>query len=252
MSPHEKARVTSAAGGFTLIEVLVAIGIIAIVLALLLPMLGRVREAGNRTQCLSNLRQLAIAFVMYEQENKFKFPVAAGGGPSSFQPEDWIWWYQPERNVADSPIVKYLGRFNEHLFICPSDDSSAHLRVFGRPYPYSYVMNRNFDGSEFPDLKVTNVHNSSEKIILAEEDVSTINDGHWYPGQVVNGTWDVTTIAVELLSIRHEPRKMEPDGITAGNPIPNRQLRGNVGFVDGHAEYVPRAYVHTREHVWPN
>src|SRR5205823_12613548 len=61
-------------GGFTLVELLVVIGIIAVRVSILLPSLNRAREAANQTKCLSNLRQLGLAFVMYLNENKGAFP----------------------------------------------------------------------------------------------------------------------------------------------------------------------------------
>src|SRR5829696_7403637 len=63
--------------GFTLVELLVVIGIIAILIALLLPTLAKAREQANRTACLSNLRQLSVAAVRYAHENRGMFPIEA-------------------------------------------------------------------------------------------------------------------------------------------------------------------------------
>ncbi|MHC4070937.1 MAG: type II secretion system protein [Planctomycetota bacterium] len=56
--------------GFTLIELLVVIAIIAILLAILMPALNRVREQGKRAVCLSNLKQLSLAWILYADDNE--------------------------------------------------------------------------------------------------------------------------------------------------------------------------------------
>jgi prepilin-type N-terminal cleavage/methylation domain-containing protein len=64
---------------FTLVELLVVIGIIAVLIGILLPTLGRAREAAKRTECLSNQRSIYAMIKMYEQAYKGASPLGYGG-----------------------------------------------------------------------------------------------------------------------------------------------------------------------------
>ena len=73
-------KLTSKKAGFTLVELLVVIGIIALLISILLPSLNKARETANRVKCQSNLSQIGKALLLYGNENKGSFPRTYAGG----------------------------------------------------------------------------------------------------------------------------------------------------------------------------
>ncbi len=229
------------------------IAIIALLIGLLLPAVGAAREQGRKTQCSSNLRQLAIAWTMYLNENKYLLPAPSQGLVNRISKYDWFYW-RPGQDPNDSRLAPYLGRpLNLNVFRCPSDDVDQHTANDGSgPYRYSYAMNIFLSNpQEFPvgalmnkaftkNLKIQNVKNSSEKILFIEEEERTINDGAWASKIVVGRP--PTFPSVDRLASRHERRK---------NSISDTEARGNAAFADGHVEYITRGYAQDDKHILP-
>jgi prepilin-type processing-associated H-X9-DG protein len=128
------------------------------------------------------------------------FPASGSKSEYGPQPEDWIWW-QPDRNVTNSPIARFIGNFNATLFTCPDDRTARSLQASpdttgANPYPYSFSLTSySLDGNGrnpgmatiidrdrivYP-FKISSVNHPSAKIMIAEEDRETLDDARWVP-----------------------------------------------------------------------
>jgi len=126
--------------GFTLIELLVVIAIIAILAAILFPVLARAREAGHKTTCSSNLRQIGVAVFMYVADYDDCFPNT--GDTGLWQGRRWRWplqtylAYGARRDAVDPSNPNLSSGAGAHVLICPAD-STAPAAWDSTSYAYS-------------------------------------------------------------------------------------------------------------------
>jgi general secretion pathway protein G len=227
------------ARAFTLVELLVVTGIVALLIGILLPVLGRARAQAHRVACLSNVKQLGTAILMYCNENDGYFPTCAVYDDSvAFMPypEDWVHW-QENRDIDDSAIARFVGRGEtlKRLLRCPSDSfdgrkAAPAARPGQGPYRYSYNLNDsvglNTRGG-WGRTKIDQWRSPARKILLTEQAEDICISGAWSRSRVTQ---------------RHGTG-ISRGGGTPGTPA-GRKIGINVSalFFDGHAESTDEDY----------
>jgi prepilin-type processing-associated H-X9-DG protein/prepilin-type N-terminal cleavage/methylation domain-containing protein len=228
--------------GFTLVELLVVIGIIAVLIAILLPALNKARVAGKTVQCLSNLRQIGQASTFYSDTYKgvIVFPQDLAGSAGRYNGEfvndptsrnKTVFWFQ----FLSMNINRKSGRTtSSHVFTkCPewqglnlgtgSEDHSKpgygmSRRWFSPDFRDYYTIpdaqNAGLDGQgrpvtrPAPPWKITQVKHPSERIVFGDS----------------KNTWlDPATTGWDLVAP------------TASGDIKRHGKRANYLFADGHA-----------------
>lgn len=109
---------------FTLVELLVVISVIALLMAILVPALGKARATANRTYCMANLHQLGIAMRSYLDDNRDIFPLCCA--------EPWV-ITNANNPEYTPPITKVLGKILKEpkVFICKSDAIKKYYKMVG-------------------------------------------------------------------------------------------------------------------------
>jgi len=184
--------------GFTLIELLVVIAIIAILAAILFPVFAKVREKARQTSCLSNEKQLGLAFMQYAQDYDEMLPVGVVSGGTNYG-TGWGGRIQP---YVKSPQV----------YQCP-DDTTPAVGPGGSTYvSYGYNLSLVFiNGTSYPGPGGHMAgFNSPAKTVLLNEDSNAYALVTAYPGvsysgagdpytPCANGTWNETGFGTPLL-----------------------------------------------------
>ena len=208
---------------FTLIELLVVIAIISILAAILFPVFAQAKEAAKKTTCLSNIKQIATATILYEADYDDLLPGAV------FAPEgdglEGGWMYYDNFSAADGKITTqfhpekgslYPYVKSKDVFKCPSDDIG---RRTGNSYSINACTQNSVQTGVSSGKSSTALDNSSQFVLFAEE---VFDDGS-YNGSAsflsTSSTPDgFLVFPVKYLSTRH----------TNGS---------NLAFLDSHAKW---------------
>jgi len=148
---------------FTLIELLVVIAILGVVIALLFPALGSVREGARRAQCANNLRQHGIAWYLYLDDHNEKFPKGPSSPPSHVQCGSYTFGGKAGTGyytylASTRPLNRYLDvddASSAEVFHCPDDAKPppsypSGTGTFFNDYGTSYVFNSRILSFKYP------------------------------------------------------------------------------------------------------
>lgn len=236
MNPEQQGRShtavraqESARLAFTLIELLVVIAIIAILAAILLPVLDHAKQKAWQVNCLSNHKQLAMAWCVYKDDNKGNLVIDDPRTPTLGGTNYPSWVYGNLTDPADAtntllirwgllyPDVNSLG-----VYHCPSDtvanlDPDNHDRSYSMNPQLAFYENGTQTSVEpdYPPMyKEGQIHITSPAatLVFLDESPATINDG-FYSVDIIATQW-----GTDFPAYWH----------TRG---------GNLSFADGHAEY---------------
>jgi prepilin-type N-terminal cleavage/methylation domain-containing protein/prepilin-type processing-associated H-X9-DG protein len=279
-----RRHTAEAPSGFTLVELLVVIGIIAVLISLLMPALGKVRNQALAVSCANNMRQLYQTALMFSTDHKGSLP--SPGVPAEPNTDSGVqnnrWWASPDWGKADV-TVGVLHQFvpgrvaAEALIMCPGDNGEATQgggpKVSGEDRNMSYSFNSQTNdsadhlrgGAQFapPGIRISTVSRPTERIYIFEEIAPNDSWCLMYDmspnGDIANFNMTIGSFwrGDDLPSGRHAGQKFL-NGIrdqAVGSPEWWKWAKvgkGNFVFFDGHVETLsPADLYHKPDYFGP-
>ena len=197
--------------GFTLVELLVVIGIIAILISILMPALRRARNQAARVNCMSQLRQICLATIMYTNEYKGWLPGTTGIVGADLQGGD------QRRPVSTGALWAGNALRNKDVWLCPADTRQDIDRQYSYTYNGRMLVQPGHEEDDWPGVvmyrRITSFKRPPTCVVYGEENVS---------GRLV-GDYDINDAYFIYYDVTD-----------------NRHMgKSEVGYLDGHAGDIP-------------
>lgn len=245
-------------GGFTLIELLVVIAIIAVLAALLLPVLDKAKWKARGIQCMGNHRQLMLAWKMYVDDNRDHLPYASElpwvpdtysrawvTGTLDFDPANRSNW-DPDVDIKRSRLWPYCGN-SLAIWKCPADNSTVEAEGELKPRVRSMSMNIFLGGWAGTDGNWGRIF-SDYKIYLKMNELGDPGPAKVFVFlDVREDSIDMGNFATDM---RGWPDRPERTGFF-DLPASYHHGAGGLSFADGHAEIKPWRDPRTKPPVTP-
>jgi type II secretory pathway pseudopilin PulG len=211
---------------------LIVVGVLVILLSLLIPTMGRMRESAKRAQCLTNLRQLALAGIAYagdDPDGYYILPV-----PGSNQGDDFSPWYP-----------KYVSELR--VFVCPSTANVVRDKPLRNGVPEDLMSNASLGAQDSRGGNSYELRNWYWTNVTFPDGVTFdphSSHGRYVPKRIKSGP-NIKSGRIMLVTDADDSVNGDqnnwPDRLPDGSSNDNHGAEGfNCSFLDGRAEWLPK------------